>query len=423
MKSKLLFTVFLFVIFKLNAQVPETYRGKEIVPLDKSISDIEAYYEEISDSLLSPEVLERRSKSLSFYEEMKIVSEPSTLSVIGTHWKYQFNRADQKKQYVLNWDTKIPIALGGKGWASRHWISSVHIEPLFKVRIFRNDHAFGDSSLPVRTPSLMGGITYFGTPLNWWLQDKGNYVQSHYFAFRGYHHSNGQDGQHFDSTGNVYVYNGDFGEQVIFDFMAGGIYNFYSKKKETQDLKEEQKREDWDEKRIRKKHAYANPNPTNHNRMLYWRLGYEWHPVKVFGIDNTSVNWLPHNLYGRHRFNLQVSYSIIPQYRDLLYDGKSKYYQLTRYQSKELFRFVWNFKLIADPTYNVGSINDLSPANIGHRINTNLTAYWRIIGTQGAAIFAQAGYYGSDNYNIYFQRQFVEFRCGLAYGFFKYPKR
>lgn len=412
------------------AQDTVFYRGKVVVPLDSSvIKATDALYNRVRSNLESQGALILRRKGAHFLEQMKVIAEPSTLSGYGTHYKWQLQTAIdtnfQKRQHILNWDTRIPIAIGGKRWANNLFVASIHIEPRLKVRILNNDASLGDSSEPVRTPSLMGGINIFLAPIGWSVKEKWqervgkNRLKTTYFGLSMYHHSNGQDGEHFDSSGVVQAYNGDFSEQLIVDVGMGSVHEYFGKwnlHKNSTSAKRSGK--------TPKVRAAPNQTPTNYDRLFYWKLGFEWHSKKLGPIYNSGESWQKYKMYGRKRINLQMGWAITPEYADIMFDEKTpgKYHQLTPYQSKELCRFVWNLKFIADRELNVGNINALQPATISERINTNISMYWRIPGTQGVALFLQVGYYGSDNYNIYFQRRYIEIRSGLAYGFLKYPK-
>jgi hypothetical protein len=63
-------------------------------------------------------------------------------------------------------------------------------------------------------------------------------------------------------------------------------------------------------------------------------------------------------------------------------------------------------------------LEDVKFLDAGKRLNVWVTAYWIMPQTRSSALFAQAGYYGSDNYNIYFAQSLWQFRFGLAFGVF-----
>src|SRR5688572_11057153 len=62
------------------------------------------------------------------------------------------DRGSPKGWYIISADIIPQFVLGG-AWTR----FTAHLTARYKVRIFRNSSAAGDSSLPVRTPSFMPG--------------------------------------------------------------------------------------------------------------------------------------------------------------------------------------------------------------------------------------------------------------------------
>lgn len=60
--------------------------------------------------------------------------------------------------------------------------------------------------------------------------------------------------------------------------------------------------------------------------------------------------------------------------------------------------------------------------DMSKRLNLWLTTYYVIGFSKHAALFSQVGYFGSDNYNIYFNQSIWNIRLGLTFGFFEQPE-
>lgn len=374
---------------------------------------------DLNEQKLRDSIFSQRNTTVDFYQKQIFFSEPSLLSPIF----FDYN-TDDKKPFVLHSDVRLPIGLGGPRWSSRKknesfWMSYVEVLPAFKVRIFQNDPAKGDTSIPVRTPSLMAGISYIGTSNKWWNkpiaydEDSNACTVSHYIGLTAYHHSNGQDGSELIDN-QVNLYNGNFGEQVVFKFFYGGNFiannssmgNFY-------DINH--RRENYSGRPKSRRSAL------NKEDIFYWRTGFEYHAWEVFG---TNVVFKEHYLYGRHRIQLQGGYVLTPFFRDVYFNGKE---WVSLNPSKpvtrtEAFRVIANIEYITDLKYNEGKnvlfLRKVGFFDIRKRLNVDLTAYYILPGTTSSSLFFRLAYFGSDNYNIYFQNSFFELRLGLAFSFF-----
>ncbi len=328
-------------------------------------------------------ILNDRNNSLYFYKTMNLIAEPTTLSSFSDLVAYEKSER-QKDPFVINGDVQPPIALGGKRWN----YNTIHIVPHFKVRIFENNKTRGDSSLPVRTPSYMPELIWYFSfkSISQTILNDGAF---YFGAFKAFHHSDGQDGNEFDKNGTVNFYNGNFGENAVFELMIGRY---------------------WEDR-------YANSlDPQN---LQYIKLSYEYHDRNL-----TTKAFLNHYMYGRNRLNFQYGLSLMDMYNECIVDNGICYF-VANNQVKERWRFVFNFNYITDRKYFSGdNIYKLKKENFFavKRLNIYATGYWIIPGSVNAALFLQAGYWGSDSYNIYFAQSIAEIRFGLAAAFFRYPK-
>jgi hypothetical protein len=355
---------------------------------------------------------DRRAISQMFYNELQILSTPSTVSgTIVTNWEFYESGSYYKRPFILNGDVQLPIALGGRGW---YWnrsglLHTFHVIPQFKVRILEEDHPRGDSSLPVRTPSYMPRLTYYGSHQSW-LTDKHLF----YYGLSAFHHSNGQDGdEYIDSlhaganwnAGDVNLYNGNFGENCVFEVMIGGM---------------------WKRDTVIPEQSDNTPpnNPDNLAKRFrsskqmqdrYLKLGFEFHPKAL-----TNRDLMQYNMYSRYRINLQAGLIISRNsVTELWSPSEDKWYKEGREFPKELVRIILdaNFLLGA---LNTGNLNSLAPAPFSRRVNVWVTGHVRIPGTKMASGFVQVGYWGSDNYNIYFSQRMIMVQWGLSFGYYRY---
>lgn len=151
---------------------------------------------------------------------------------------------------------------------------------------------------------------------------------------------------------------------------------------------------------------------------LYWKVGYEWHPEQLTNsvFDNLDI-------YGRYRLNINMSYLIKSTLWRPIFLGE-KIYSFIPEKPYEKWRHTLNISYILDRNYKRG--NYLAPEevkffNMKRRLNVNYTIYYVIGRSQNAALFAQFGYQGSDDYNIYFNNSYTNIRFGIAFAFFDQP--
>ena len=421
-----------------------TFRGLKVVPYVRDSLKQEAHIE----TYQIDEYIASRNDALGFFNLMQNLSEPSTITTFANYaWNFE---GYQKKPFILDADIQIPIVLGGKKWITKqNMIHTLHLIPQFKVRIFQNDEnapgspdgiVKGDESLPVRTPSYMPRINYYFT-----FRNPGKILDTLYeegpkfnfFGLSAFHHSNGQDGPEFydDPTvklhnaeyGDINVYNGNFGEDLVLELIYGKVH-YLRTRKQVLDI-----RNIFGQDSLKaKEKGFARNVPLRgadaagypYDRRWYYRIGLELHWPDAM----TSEVFANYNLYGRYRLNLQGGISWFPLISELLLgesteDNKQYYVETNPIQSKERWRLVGNLQYILDPKYNNGNlISRKSVPYINHRrLNIYGTVYWTMNNSPYSALFLQLGYWGSDNYNIYFQEQIINAKLGIALAFFKYP--
>lgn len=365
----------------------------------------------------------RQIRNQEFHRYIRRIVEPSTVTSFLT---WNWNLTDyRKKNYVLDADIQTPIALGGRGWG----LNTVHIIPRFKVRIFNDDDGmplYKDESLAVRTPSYMPGIAYYHSFKEVWGDQKAKKgIPDMYAGFYAFHHSNGQDGPEFftQDPNKVNVYNGNFGEQIVFELIHGGrIRKTIKFRNDTssylQSVTDKLNKKEREIAQTEDHNGKTLTVRTGRARELSWRVGYEEHFKKL-----TNQEFLAHNLYGRHRVNLNLILTYFHTDWDLVGNGE-KWCTVVPDSEYERWRLALTASYIVDGQYNRGSLDALESVgffNAGQRLNMYFTAY-RVLGSsEFTALFIRAGYMGSDSYNIYFNQSIWEVKAGLAFGFFDQP--
>lgn len=380
------------------------------------------------DNLQELELTLRREKSESFFEFTKKVSLPTTISFIGTNYRTTTDPFLDKPNPLLDADINIPIALGGKRWYFRtrfgEWYNAVHVIPQFKVKIFKNSTEFGDISQPVRTPSYLPRISYYGTP--------GSFIKKNTFlGFFGsiFHHSNGQDGPEFFEedknfgfwkSGRINTYNGNFGEQLAFEFGMVSSKEY----KEFPLINTRFYRLENQNEKLKKGGGRTIFSSSSEGFIKdFHRISLETHPKSL-----TNQDLLSKNLYGRNRLNYNLSWAYVSFPIEYLKSKHiatdEKYYKaISREHKREIFRFALDGTVVLDKKYNF--LNDnltLGNAPFKKRINLLATFYRRVGGTANAAVFVQGGYLGTDPYNIYFAQSSWNLRFGLSFLYFEYER-
>ncbi len=340
-------------------------------------------------------ILQTRENTMNFFRMQQKLSEPSTISLFD---QTNVRQGVQKKPYILNANIQIPIALGGYRWNVKGVLATVHLIPQFKVRIFQDDTSVGDISRPVRTPSYMPGGILFLTHEKIWNEQRKN---NHYVGFKVFHHSNGQDGPEFVDN-EVNVYNGNFGEQAVFEFIYGGVHKTKPTPKKV-DIDDYSKQ-------------FKMYSETSYNHLISWRVSYEYHPY------NLSTEYFRDlNLYGRNRINASLDLMKISKYNTYIFIPEIGHYKKIRSNDeKEKWRLSIHLNYIIDQEYSTG--NNIVQKEVEFldksRINFYLSAFMPLRGSPYTALFCEAGYYGSDPYNIYFQYRMLYARFGVSLNFF-----
>ena len=318
----------------------------------------------------------------SFSAAIKTFSEISHLS----GFKYFDYHSGIKKQFLFNGNFAFPFLLSSNKWIlgkRKSFFQNFQFSPDIKIRLFQNDSDFADKSKPVRTPSYIPKLSYFFTHQKFWNKiRKSNY----YLGISAIHHSNGQDGWEFDYNDSVVnIYNGSFSESLFFNFMLGGKILLKSKN-------------------INPKDIHYNLNTSAKINNLFWKVGFDWHPIY---FSNQKLH--ESKLYGGNRFTFNLLFQNLRS-KDLNFDNE-----------KEFIRFVFNAEYISDLSFYSGNLkqkNKIKVFDVSKRLNLNLSAYKRLFDLDNLAFFVQIGYFGSDNYNIYFQQSIFIARTGLSLGFF-----
>jgi hypothetical protein len=294
------------------------------------------------------------------------------------------DRGSPKGWYILSADIIPQFVLGG-AWTR----FTAHLTARYKVRIMRNSSAAGDSSLPVRTPSFMPGATVF-YPLK--RIETGD-LRIKYLSLSFFHHSNGQDGNEFNSDGTINTYNGNFSTNYLEPaFHIRWRYNDDAK----------QRRDN------REKNRFVCDDGTTGYRELYVRSGIE---IYINTVEELRSS------YGNVRLNLTGGYLWVSKYCDFATetkDGKRIKKQIGDSYLRETFRVVSNV------TY-IGGSRDRGLSDLAHRINADIQGYYRIPSSPNTSLFIGIGYVGSDTYNIYYEDNYFNVRAGIALGFFVAP--
>lgn len=265
-----------------------------------------------------------------------------------------------KNGYILSADVIPQFVIASK------WLPTpIHLTTRFKARILRDNASQGDSSLPVRTPSYMPGGTIF-LPLHH-INDQKKHIR--YLSLSVFHHSNGQDGEEFSSPTKLNEYNGNFSTNFI---EPAYHYRF--------------RRDDHENQGEFRDH--------------YFRAGFETHFKTAEKLRDS---------YGLYRLNLTWTALRVKGYQDLVLGREvdGLYY-------REHSRWVTNMTII-------GGERELGLNKASKRINFDLNYNLRVKGSANTALFAGAGYFGSDTYNIYYQRSYFYIRVGLSLGYFYTP--
>lgn len=333
------------------------------------------------------ELLDKTNLNHSFGNCLQSIVDPSTIS--GT--KFFDYHSGIKKAFLFNGNFNIPYLITSEKLIvgkNKRFFQVFQFLPEIKVRIFQNDTLYNDKSKPVRTPSYIPKISYFFTHQKYWNKER----KLNLFAgLSALHHSNGQDGWEFDSNDSlVNIYNGSFSESLYFQFIIGGKIVKRNWKNTRSLIKD-------------KKNIFI---PLK-SRSFSWKSGFEWHPVY---FANQKLHQT--GLYGGNRIFASLLLQKIKILNPKLADS---------FNGEENARWMLNLEYITDLSYYAGNnkVRTLIPFfEAKKRLNIYITYYKKLLHSANFSFFAQAGYFGSDNYNIYFQQSAFIARTGLAFGHF-----
>jgi hypothetical protein len=376
---------------------------------DKIVSYNEPELDSLSDEAIDIE--RKHAWAAGFTQIINKMGEPSIGSFFWGDKTINLDPAKQKKNFVVNTTVQPIVGIGGKRWYIKNYVHTFQVQPVLGIRIFQNDSAFQDHSLPVRTPNFSIRLNYYFSHASLWNDSSHCKI---YFGLTGFHTSNGQDGYEYvvDVTKNdsvVNTYNGNFSEPANLEFMIGGL------KMRPKAISSETRNKARSPRRLLF---------NNLNSFYYWKAAFELHPK-----FSTAEKFSRYNLYGRKRLNLQFGYIFNPSSKHVTRSRKSDaWIPLEKnYHSREVRRLVINLSYILDGKYNISPFvrqtEFASMFNIEKRLNIDFTWYERIGTVSDYAIFVRLGYYGSDPYNIYFRESIYVARIGLAFGNFAYGEK
>lgn len=401
------------------------------------------------DSRVDPEIndlLNIRHRNYDFFRSLRDIQPPSILSG-GTLTSFTFNTMGfDKKNFVLDADVQYPIAIGGKGMG----LHTFHVIPKFTIRIFADDPHVpfgpnGDTSLAVRTPSTIPGLAYYFSFKRWWNParqwdrvyqkahpDDVNFGVNRYLGIYVFHHSDGQDGP--EITGDyVNIYNGNYGEQAVLEFIYGQQKNYMFKRAVWTPC---DSAKSWQKLRKRKQAVLFSPQShtsifiKESNRLqVNWRVSLEWHPYAWSNVVFRDLSTLEGFNYPDRTHMLPrliVHYRLVahllPSLVEYLSNGKL-WCPITPGSISERWRFMVNASYALDRNYyrgpKISQLKEVSLLGINRRLNASATVYHIVKRSNHVAAFAQLAYLGSDTYNIYFNDSLWTFKFGVAFGFFQ----
>lgn len=352
-------------------------------------------------------LLKHRENAASFREYLELAVDPTYIS--GTRF-FDYH-SGIKKAYLFNGNFQLPFTIGGKKYCfgkKKSWYHAFQFTPEIKVRIFQNDTTFKDKSKPVRTPSYIPKISYFLTNTKYWSQEHTKH--NFYIGVSALHHSNGGDGWEFEYGGDstVNIYDGSFSESLYFQVAIGGLIS--TQKEYTGRLNRLHHAKT-------KKGQLVVESADKRDLKLGWKITSEFHP-RYFA----NQKFYDAQVYGGNRVVFSLFHQLAHQY-DEFHFKSGKWLASKNPFIQEFCRFSLHLEYITDLTFRSGNLIEsekIKLSDASKRLNISLSFYKRILHSKNLAVFAQLAYYGSDNYNIYFQQSSFTARCGLAFAFFEY---
>jgi len=320
-------------------------------------------------------IYERQKANKAFFTRILSFSEISWATFPGC------DQGSKKGSYILSSDIQPNFTIGGEKMRF-----AVLLTPRFKFRIFRNNPEFGDSSLPVRTPSAMPGATVF-YPLR---LVRSPYQDLEYVSLKIFHHSNGQDGDEFKGN-KINEYNGNFSTNFV-----ELVYHFNKRWK----------------LRIDDPNFCNSTDPCENVDMP---VGYQDF-VGSIGLEQhfgTADSLVP--TYGQTRINIKTVLIKVSNWKLTVRQKKAEPMAVGSCYKKERWRLLLDISTIVDGV-------DAPMNKIEKRINVEASFLLRFLGGNTSAYIA-AGYYGSDPYNIYYQNNYWFARIGVALGNFLFTSK
>lgn len=359
--------------------------------------------------------LQIRNTNQDFHYSMQSVQSPTTVSMFSNWRKVTFG--EQKRPFILDGELQPPISISLSEIGTNLGYSTLQIIPRFRFRIFRNDltthNGLGDVSRPVRTPSAMPGIAWFWSPKGWWsTSDSEKVIDNKYLGIKAYHHSNGQDGFEYNtSTGEVNRYNGNFGELIVFEYIFGTRFRGeVVRTSNAPSPSRVSKREIGNELNVK----------YGHSKHIYTQFSYEHHWKR---FDFTNQLFLENNFYWRNRIKFDLTWIRLKHFRKYVSNG-TLWCAFSNEEHTESFRLHLFAYYITDKEHNRG--NFISPTSISFldfkRLNIGARFFYVIPGLKSAALFSELIYEGADEYNIYFNESYYQFRIGIALASFERPQ-
>ncbi len=405
--TSLTVTLFLLVVtFPLLSQNP--LLPVTIDPLNSKALEIV----EVKDKIIL-DYLNEDEDVKNFHQYLRSVQTPSQFSMLSNLRIVTLGQ--NKKPFLLDADWRLPLSVFGFKKFGYH---SFQIIPWFKFRIFQDDknahYGIGDFSRPVRTPSAMPGVAWYWTLPSWWQKKpSADFFKHKYIGIYAFHHSNGQDGPTIiRGNGGLIInqYNGDFSQDIVFEFIVGGRRIGrempFTTGRNTLVPKLQKGTMGFEYERVVSKYTEFN-----------WRVGYEYHPSS---LTLSILNRL--NIYGRNRCNLYLTWSHKRKLAKYI-SNEEQWYQFEQEKSYERWRHSLNVSYIADKNYARGELTnktqDMEWFRFDRRLNFDYSLYFIPKNWQSLAFFTQVGYFGSDYYNIYFNDSYLGVRVGLAFAFFE----
>lgn len=264
----------------------------------------------------------------------------------------------QQKPYIVQADIRLNSAVWSGGVAN--WLVSVQLRSAMMVRMLQNDSLRGDQSFAVRTPGYLPGLALVLSHQRWWHEER---TWAHFVEFKAWHHSNGQDNFEIGPDKWVNTHDGDFAERMNF------AVSWYSLSR------------------------------GDRAGTAWIKAGYDWRPKKwVNGLFTYF------DIYAHHRAMFEVG-RIYPAQQDA---------SPSPVRCRMSFQSSW----MLDRTWYWGSfdnLNKVGPGDWQKRLNMAFTAHYLPWLRLPVGVFAQAGYYGSDPYNVYFQQSLWFYRVGLSW--------